>query len=156
MRGLPILLPAVLAAATFGATTAAAPALSGTAIYARCAACHTASGKGIPNVFPPLAINFRKLAAKPAGRRYLVLALAHGLNGVITVEGKLYRGVMPAQAGMNDAAIVAVLNHIGTTIAKAGPPFRPFTASEVAKARASGVNLSGADVAKLRGAVDGG
>jgi mono/diheme cytochrome c family protein len=156
MRKVLILLPAALVAATLAATTAAAPAANGPALYARCAACHTATGKGIPGAYPPLGIDFRNLAAKPAGRRYLVLSVTRGLNGAITVEGKPYRGVMPAQTGMDDAAIAAVLNHVGTAIAKTGPVFRPFTAAEVAKARTSGAKLTGADVAKLHAAAGGG
>jgi hypothetical protein len=85
-----------------------------------------------------------------------VLSVIRGLNGAITVEGKPYRGVMPAQTGMDDAAIAAVLNHVGTIIAKTGPVFRTFTAAEVAKARTSGDKLSGADVAKLHSAAGGG
>lgn len=156
MRALPIIFPAALLAATLAAASAAAPAPSGATLYARCAACHTATGKGIPGAYPPLGIDFRKLAAKPAGRRYLVLAVTRGLNGPITVEGKPYRSVMPAQAGMDDAAVAAVLNHVGTAIAKTGPAFRVFTVAEVATARASGAKLSGADVAKLHSTVGGG
>lgn len=156
MRKMLFLLPAALVAATLAAATAAAPAANGAALYARCAACHTTTGKGIPGAYPPLGIDFRKLAAKPAGRRYLVLSVTRGLNGPITVEGKPYRGVMPAQTGMDDAALAAVLNHVGTAIATTGPAFRPFTAAEVAKARAGGAKLSGADVAKLHSAAGGG
>jgi mono/diheme cytochrome c family protein len=119
-------------------------------------ACHTATGKGVPGAYPPLGIDFRKLAAKPAGRRYLVLTVTRGLNGAITVEGKPYRSVMPAQAGLDDAAVAAVLNYVGTGIAKSGPAFRVFTPAEVAASRASGASLTGADVAKLHASVGGG
>jgi mono/diheme cytochrome c family protein len=156
MCALPLILPAALVAATLAAASTAAPAPNGAALFARCAACHTATGKGVPGAYPPLDSDFRKLTAKPAGRRYLVLTVTRGLNGAITVEGKPYRSVMPAQTGMDDAAVAAVLNHVGTAIAKAGPAFRPFTAPEVATARASGGALSGADVAKLHAAAGGG
>jgi mono/diheme cytochrome c family protein len=156
MRNLLVLLPATLVAAALGAASAAAPPPSGTTLYARCAACHTATGKGIPGAFPPLGSDFRKLAAKPAGRRYLVLTVTRGLNGAITVEAKPYRSVMPAQAGLDDVAVGMVLNHVGTMIAKSGPNFRAFTPAEVAAARASGTALSGSDVAKLRAAAGGG
>jgi mono/diheme cytochrome c family protein len=156
MRALPFLLPGALLAATLTAASAAAPAPNGATLYSRCAACHTATGKGVPGTYPPLGIDFRKLATKPAGRRYLVLAVTRGVSGPITVEGKPYRSIMPAQSGMDDAAIAAVLNHIGTAIARTGPAFRAFTAPEVATARASGTALSGSDVAKLHAAVGGG
>jgi mono/diheme cytochrome c family protein len=156
MRRALILLPAGLVAATIAASTAAAPAPNGAALYARCAACHTATGKGVPGAYPPLGIDFRKLAAKPDGRRYLVLAVTRGVGGPITVEGKPYRSFMPAQSGMDDAAVAAVLNHVGTVVAKSGPAFRPFAAPEVAAARASGAKLSGGDVGKLHAAAGGG
>ena len=135
---------------------AAGPAPNGAALFARCAACHTATGKGVPGTYPPLGADFRKLAAKPAGRRYIVLAVTRGLMGPLTVEGKPFRGVMPAQAGMDDGQIAAVLNHVGTAIATSGPAFRKFTPAEVGAARASGASLSPGDVAKLHAAVGGG
>ena len=128
---------------------AAGPAPNGAQIYTRCAACHTATGRGVPGAYPPLGEDFRTQAASAPGRRYLALAVIKGLMGPLTVEGKTYRGVMPAQAGLDDAAVAAVLNHVGTGIARTGPPFRAFTQAEVAAARASGARLTAADVAKL-------
>lgn len=128
---------------------AAQAAPDGATIYNRCAACHTRTGAGVPGAYPPLNADFRGLAAKPAGRRYLALAVIKGLNGPITVEGKAYRGMMPAQGGLNDADVAAVLNHVGTTIARTGPASKPFTEQEVAGYRAGGKTMSAADVAKL-------
>lgn len=132
----------------------ATAAPDGAAIYARCAACHTRTGAGVPGAFPPLGADFRNLATKAEGRRYLALAVTRGLSGPITVEGKPYRGVMPAQT-LDDASVAAVLNHVGTRIAQAGPPSKPFTDREVAGLRASGAGLSPADVAKLHAAAGG-
>ncbi len=134
---------------------AASPAPSGAALYQRCAACHTVTGRGVPGAFPPLGVDFRNLAAKPAGRTYLVLTITRGLNGPIVVEGKPYRGVMPAQSGLDDASVAAVLNHVGSAIAKSGPAFKPFTLAEVARLRASGAALSPAAVAKLHAGAGG-
>ncbi len=156
IRALLVLLPAALTGAALAAASAAAPTANGATLYARCAACHTASGKGVPGAYPPLGVDFRKLATKPAGRRYLVLAVTRGVGGAITVEGKPYRAFMPAQSGMDDAAVAAVLNHIGTSIAKTGPAFKAFNAAEVGVARASGAALSGGDVGRLHAAVGGG
>lgn len=138
----------------FGAMGIAALALpavaapDGAALFARCAACHTKTGAGVPGAYPPLGADFRGLAAKPAGRRYIALAVLRGLSGPLTVEGKPYRGVMPAQV-LDDASAAAVLNHVGTQIAKTGPAFKAFTDKEVAGYRASGAALSSAEVAKL-------
>lgn len=135
------------------ATALAAP--DGAALYTRCAACHTATGAGVPGSFPPLGADFRAQAAKPAGRRYLALAVMRGLTGPLTVEGKTYRNVMPAQGGLDDAAVAAVLNHVGTAIAKSGPAFKPFTATEVSGYKAGAGSMTGADVAKLHGTASG-
>ncbi len=142
----------VLAVATLSLPATAAP--DGAAIYARCAACHTKTGAGLPGAFPPLASDFRALAAKPAGRRYLVLVLTRGISGPITVEGKPYRGVMPAQS-LDDAATAAVLNHVGTQVARTGPAMKLFTDKEVATHRASVGTLSPADIGKLHAEVGG-
>lgn len=152
------LITGVVGAMMLGGVALAAPPSgpNGAALFARCAACHTATGKGVPGAYPPLGVDFRALAAKPAGRRYLMLAVLRGLNGPITVEGKPYRGVMPAQSGMDDAAVAAVLNHVGNAIALSGPKFKPFTAAEVAATRADGASLSGSDVAKLHATAGGG
>lgn len=132
------------------------PAADGAAVFNRCAACHTATGQGVPGAYPSLGSDFRKMTAKPEGRRYVVLAVTRGLMGPLTVEGKAYRGVMPAQAGLDDAAVAAVLNHVGTRIARTGPAFKAFTPNEVATARTSGAKLSPADVAKLHASAGGG
>ena len=128
---------------------AAGAAPSGAQVYTRCVACHGATGAGVPGAFPPLGEDFRTVATTPAGRRYLALVIIKGQSGPITVGGRTYRGVMPAQAGLDDAAVAAVLNHVATQIAKSGPRFRAFTKAEVAAARASGANLTPAQVSAL-------
>jgi len=133
----------------------AVAAQDGKTIFNRCAACHTATGAGVPGAYPPLRGEVRALAAKPAGRRYLVLAVVKGLSGPLTVEGKTYRNFMPAQGGLDNAAVAAVLNHVGTAIATSGPPFKPFTPAEVAGYKAGAGSMTGADVAKLHGAITG-
>lgn len=155
MRGAPILLAAlalvsgVALAGSHATASAAGPSPNGAQLYTRCAACHTGTGAGVPGAYPPLGVDFRVQATTAMGRRYLALAVIKGLMGPLNVQGRNYRGVMPAQASLNDAAVAAVLNHVGTAIARVGPPFRPFTAAEVATARASGAKLTSADVAKL-------
>lgn len=151
MRVLVGLIPVMAMAALALPATAAT---DGAAVFQRCAACHTKTGAGVPGAYPPLGADFRALAVKPAGRRYLALAVLRGLSGPITVEGKPYRGVMPAQV-LDDAAVAAVLNHIGTQVAKTGPKFALFTDKEVAAHRQSGASLSAADVAKLHAGAGG-
>ena len=127
----------------------------GATVFARCAACHTKTGAGVPGAFPPLGPDVRTMAASAAGRRYLALVVTRGVSGPITVAGKPYAGVMPAQGGLDDAAVAAVLNHVGTAIVKTGPDFKPVTAAEITGRRASGTALSAQDVGKLHAASGG-
>jgi mono/diheme cytochrome c family protein len=145
---------AVLAAALpVHAAPEAAP--DGATIFARCAACHTKTGAGVPGAFPPLGPDVRTMATSEAGRRYLALVVTRGVSGPIKVAGKPYAGVMPAQGGLDDASVAAVLNHVGTVIVKTGPEFKPFTAAEITALRASGSALSAQDVGKLHAAAGG-
>jgi mono/diheme cytochrome c family protein len=155
MRAAPFAFAAGAAALLGGLTLPVHAAPDGAAIYAKCAACHTRTGAGVPAVFPPLGEDFRVLAASEAGRRYLTLVVTRGVSGPIKVGGKPYAGVMPAQATLDDASVAAVLNHVGTEIAKTGPEFKPFAETEVASLRAGGAALSAQDVGKLHAAVSG-
>ena len=159
MRRAAVLTLATCAAAALAAALPvhAAPdaAPDGSVIFARCAACHTKTGAGVPGAFPPLGPDVRTMATSEAGRRYLALVVTRGISGPIKVAGKLYAGVMPAQGGLDDASVAAVLNHVGTTIVKTGPDFKPFTAAEITALRASGTALSAQDVGKLHAAAGG-
>lgn len=133
--------------------TAAGPAIAaddGATIYKRCAACHLANGAGVPGAFPPLKSDVRALAGTAAGRRYLALVVIRGVSGPITVEGKAYRGMMPAQAGLNDAQVAAVLNHVVR-----GGSAKAFTAREIAGYRAGSASLNSAAVGRLQPRVAG-
>lgn len=144
---------AVLALA--GAAMLALPVTSGRAADSAapalpqpCAACHLPSGAGVPRAFPPLGENLRALAGTQPGRRYLVLAVVRGLAGPLTVDGKRFNGVMPAQQ-LKDEDIVRILN------GRLAPGQRAFTLREVAGLRAGGASLGGAQVARLRPASAG-
>lgn len=136
-------------AAAQASPSSSATTPDGAVLFKRCAACHTATGAGVPGAYPPLQNDFRNLAANKNGRRYIALAVIRGLSGPLQVEGKTYRGVMPAQSGLDDTDVAAVLNHVGTTIAKSGPVFTTFTSAEIAVARKGGSTLSSAQVAQL-------
>lgn len=116
----------------------------------RCAACHLPTGAGVPGSFPSLRGTTAVLAAKPEGRRYLVLAITRGLSGLIVSGSETFRGVMPAQAAMTDADIAENLNLL---IATGGPAAQHFTVAEVSELRLSGEKLSAAEVARLRPAI---
>jgi cytochrome c6 len=116
-----ILIGLALAAAGFHySTPAAAQALDGKALFARnCAACHQASGKGIPGAFPALAAN--RFVQGPAAEVATVL-----LKG---------RGGMPDfSASLGDEAIAQVLSYVRGSW---GNQAAPVQADEVALLRAT-------------------
>lgn len=81
----------------------------GASIYAaNCAACHQASGQGLPGVFPPLAGSEWVLAEAPVP----IAILLYGLHGDIEVAGTTYQGVMPAFAQLSNSEIAAVVSYI--------------------------------------------
>lgn len=129
---------------------AATADVDGAAVYKRCAACHLPDRSGVPGAFPPLKADVKSLAAQSEGRRYLVLVVTKGVFGPIVVDGKTYRGMMPAQAGLSDAEIAAVLNYVTE-----GGNGKAFTAAEVAAIKTADAALRPADVGalnqKLRG-----
>jgi mono/diheme cytochrome c family protein len=120
---------------------------AGAQLTPRCAACHLPTGAGVPGSFPSLRGITATLATKAEGRRYLVLAITRGLAGPIQSGGQAFRGVMPAQPAMSNAAIAETLNAL---IRTAGPAAQPFTETEVHRLRLTGAKLSAAEVARLR------
>lgn len=102
----------------------------GQSIYATtCFACHQADGKGIPNVFPPVA-NSDWLKKNKEGS---IKAVVHGKQGEITVNGKKYNGIMLAQ-NLNDEQTAAVLTYV---YKKLNSSNITVNADEVKKARSS-------------------
>ncbi|MCD6681004.1 MAG: cytochrome c [Burkholderiaceae bacterium] len=114
------------------AGAAGGDAALGASVYANnCAACHQASGKGLPGVFPPLAGNAVVLDKDPATHIEIVL---HGLQGK-AIDGTKYDSPMPAWAGqLDDAQIAAVINHERSSWGNHAPA---VTAQDVAKLRAA-------------------
>lgn len=87
----------------------AGAAVDGKALFAaQCAACHQASGKGVPGVFPPLD------GSEWVNRTPRVLAniLLHGVTGSIVVAGNDYNGSMPSFAQLGDAELAALASYI--------------------------------------------
>ncbi len=112
------------------APAAAGAAVDGAQVFsARCAACHQATGAGLPGVFPPLAGS-----EWVAGKTETVVAiLLHGINGPLTVKGASYNGAMPAfKDQLQDAEIAAVLSHVRSTW---GNKSDAITAETVARVR---------------------
>lgn len=127
--------PPVLAgpAGTSGANVAA----DGAQIYAsKCAACHQATGLGIPGVFPPLAGSEWVLGSDKA----LVQIPLHGVSGALSVKGATYNGAMPSFATLADEEIAAVLSHVRSQWGNGAPPVLAATVRagrEASKGRAA-------------------
>ncbi|MEZ5683139.1 MAG: hypothetical protein R3E03_02680 [Novosphingobium sp.] len=62
---------------------------------------------------------------------------------------------MPAQSGLDDASVAAVLNHVGTVIAKSGPPFKAFHCKGGRHRAGQRTAITAADVARLHATVGG-
>ena len=92
-----------------GPVAAAGGAVDGKALYAaQCAACHQATGAGLPGVFPPLD-GAEWVQGEP---RVLANILLHGITGEITVKGNKYQGAMPAFPQLSDAELAGIASFI--------------------------------------------
>lgn len=91
------------------APAAAGAVVDGKAVFAaQCVACHQATGKGLPGVFPPLDGS----EWVQGDARTLANILLHGITGEISVAGTSYNGAMPAFAQLGDAELAAVATFI--------------------------------------------
>jgi len=127
--------PAKPAAATGAATTAAAAKEQlpdGKQVFSTtCAACHQATGEGVPGVYPPLAGS----EWVTGDEAKVVRILLHGVTGPIEVAGETFNSMMPPWgATLKDADIAAVLTYARSTWGNKGTP---ITAAKVAAIRAA-------------------
>jgi mono/diheme cytochrome c family protein len=96
-----------------------------------CAACHQATGEGVPGVYPPLA-GSEWVTGDDAK---VVRILLHGVTGPIEVAGETFNSMMPPWgATLKDADIAAVLTYVRSTWGNKGTP---ITAAKVASIRAA-------------------
>jgi cytochrome c6 len=113
---------AMIAGLGAGAAEAQAPSqpADGKALFSKnCAACHQASGKGIPGAFPALAGN----------------SLVQGAPGEVSTVLLKGRGGMPDFSGsLDDAEIAQVLSYVRTSW---GNNAAPLSGAEVAAQRAT-------------------
>lgn len=85
---------------------------AGSRLYAtNCAACHGATGGGVPGVFPPLAGD-PAVTARDARRQ--ITAVLQGLKHT-TIAGRSYAAEMPSFAHLSDDEIAAIVNHERTS-----------------------------------------
>jgi putative membrane-bound dehydrogenase-like protein len=93
-----------------------------------CVACHGIDGKGVADVFPPLARS-EWVAASP---EVPIRILLHGLVGPITVDGVKYNSAMPPLSNLSHAEIADVLTYVRQNF---GNDASPVTTEEVLTVR---------------------
>ncbi len=99
---------------------------------ANCAACHQASGEGLPGAFPPLKGN---AAVNDADATTHIRVVLHGLQGS-SVGGVTYSSPMPPFANtLSDADIANIIDYERSSWGNRGVP---VTTQQVAAERAKG------------------
>ncbi len=103
-----------------------------------CVACHQPAGNGLFPVFPPL-VGSEYVTGNPDRLVAIILA---GVIGPITVDGKPYNNMMPAQgAVLTDKKISQVASFVRSAFGGGASPITPEKVAEVRKvhgARATG------------------
>jgi mono/diheme cytochrome c family protein len=112
---------------------------------ANCAACHQATGLGVPGAFPPLA----KSVWVTGSEDRLVKAILAGLAGEIEVNGVKYNGNMPnIGAGLKDAQIAHIATYVRQAWGNVAEPVMDTKVTEVRKAIGNRAQYSPADLLK--------
>lgn len=124
--------------------------VSGENVFAgRCAVCHGPEAAGIPGTFPSLHEQIVSFAKTPEGRDYLVMVVTTGLMGELKVGGITYRNVMPAQSGLSESEVAAVLSYLASDRGKNGSA-PAVTAADVTAARTRHIDKSARSTRALR------
>lgn len=113
------------------APAAAGAAVDGKQVFtAQCVACHQATGKGLPGVFPPL--DGSEWVTGDA--RTLANILLHGVTGELEVGGVTYNGAMPAFQQLGDAELAAVASYIRSSWSNQADALQPALFEQERKA----------------------
>ena len=112
---------------------------------ANCAACHQATGLGVPGAFPPLA----KSAWVAGSEERIIKAVLAGLAGEIEVNGVKYNGNMPnIGAGLKDAQIAHIATYVRQAWGNTAEPVMDTKVAEVRKAIGNRAQYNPADLLK--------
>lgn len=108
-----------------GAKVAAAdPVVLGKRLFtANCAACHQASGEGVPGQYPSLVGAEMVVGQGGYGQNHLVKVVLNGLAGPLQVKGVSYNGSMPPWKDvLTDEQIAHILTYIRQAWGNNAPP----------------------------------
>jgi mono/diheme cytochrome c family protein len=107
-----------------GAAVAEDPVALGKKVFtANCAACHQASGTGIPGQYPPLAGSEIVLSKEGYGPNHIARIVLNGLSGPVTVKGSSFNGNMPTWKDiLSDEQIANVLTYVRQEWGNNAPP----------------------------------
>jgi mono/diheme cytochrome c family protein len=112
-----------------------AAAETGEAVYRNnCALCHQTDAQGLAGQFPRLAGRIGAIAAKDAGREYLIEVVLNGMAGRINIDDTPIQGVMPSFRTLSDEQIAVVLSYLAGLPHGASKPVR-FRATDAAALR---------------------
>jgi mono/diheme cytochrome c family protein len=109
-----------VAPATGGAQSKDERIALGKRLFASCAACHQPTGKGLPNVFPPLAgSDFLN-----ADKNRAIGIVIHGRQGEVVVNGMKFNNSMPPFP-LSDQDIANVLTFVYNSFGNSGLEVTP-------------------------------
>ena len=113
---------------------------------ANCVACHQATGKGLPGVFPPL--DGSEWVA--GDERVVANILLHGITGDIQVAGNDFKGAMPSFKQLGDNELAAVASYVRSAWSNKAAAIKPelFAAERKASTRTTPFN-GGAELRAL-------
>ncbi|MGQ9806749.1 MAG: c-type cytochrome [Chlorobiales bacterium] len=92
----------------------------------RCVSCHQENGLGVEGAYPPL-VKSEWVIGNPDR---LVAILFYGINGNLTVNGKVYNGNMPAWETLTDEQIAGVSTYIRNNWGNVADTVQPATVAE--------------------------
>ena len=131
------------------------PGPAGAEIFAnRCAVCHGPQAAGIPGTFPSLHEQVVAFAKTPEGRDYLVMVVTTGLLGPLKIGGFSYNGVMPAQSGLSEAEVAAVLSFLASGLGTSESAGAALSANDVTGARSRHPDRAAQSTRALRPGTD--
>jgi len=116
-----------------------------TLFLANCAACHQATGLGVPGAFPPLV----KSVWVTGSEDRVIKAVLAGFAGEIEVNGVKYNGNMPGiGAGLKDSQVAHIITYIRQAWGNVAEPVMDTKVAEVRKAIGNRAQYIPADLLK--------